>query len=138
MLADAEPDRAAETCRAGADVVDDLLQLLRRFAPGEVYIDMLGGDLACDLRRSAEPDRCMRLLHERELQLATLDRKIAAFPCHRLAHRQVAEDVEKLGRLLIAFAMPGKIPSFSNSSVLPPVTTLSSRRPLLTRSSATA
>ena len=87
------------------DAVDLLGHLRRRLAPGQIFIDGVGGDIDAGVGRSAEIERRMRRLHRREQQAAVLDMDVLAFEIDRLAREQVAVDVEELARHGIALVM---------------------------------
>ena len=79
VQADAEAERAPVLARAAAFTVRDLLgDLRRRLAPGQVLVDRLGRDIDPGLRRAAEIERRIRLLHRLEEQLAVLDADVLA------------------------------------------------------------
>jgi hypothetical protein len=88
--------------------VDFLGDQCRRLTPGQVLVDGVDGDVDAGIRRSAEIERRPRRLHRLEQQPAVLDADVLAFDIDGLAREQVAIDVEKLARHLIALVMRQK------------------------------
>ena len=88
--------------RGSLDLLGDLR---RRLAPGQVLVDRLGRHVDAGLRRAAEIERRMRLLHRREQQPPVLDADVLAVEVDRLAGEQRAVDAEELVRDLVALVM---------------------------------
>ena len=93
------PKRSLRPRAAGGET--GLLDLERhvgdRLAPGQVGVDLLGRDLDAGIRRAAEPERRVGLLHRREEQLPALEPDVLALRCvDGLAGQQRAPDAQEL------------------------------------------
>ena len=65
----------------------------RRFAPGQVHIDLLGGEVMGGIGRTTEIQRRIRLLHRRVKGLGVLYAQVFAFKIYRLALQYAAPDL---------------------------------------------
>ena len=112
VQADAELDGTALARRALAHVGDLLRHFGRRLAPGEIGIDLLGGQFVRRFRRATEPHGRIRLLRRREQQLRALHAQMLAVVVEALpfmaARDDLAPDADELGRLLVARGMVEK------------------------------
>ena len=77
------------------DLSNLLCHLLRRFTPGEIEIDLLGGQILRDVRRSAEIERWTGLLERREQQLSVANALMLAVKGDGFSLHQLAPDVGK-------------------------------------------
>ena len=77
----------------------------RWFAPGQVDIDLLGGQVVCGIGRAAEVQRRIRFLHRWIQRLGVLYPQVFAFEVHRFALQYPAPDFQELVGDFIAFAV---------------------------------
>ncbi len=99
VQANAELDLAAMRRCAGANVGDLLRDRFGRLAPRQIRIDMLARHIVRGRRRTAEPQRRMRILHRRIQRLAALRGQMLALEVDRFIRmrrgEQLAPDVQE-------------------------------------------
>jgi hypothetical protein len=105
MQANAERQLFAPRGRSGLHLVDLLGDLRRRFAPGEIFVDGIDGNVDAGIRRSAEIERRPRRLHRLEQHPAVLYPDVLALDIDGLAGQEIAVDVEELSRHLVTLVM---------------------------------
>ncbi|MNY17064.1 hypothetical protein D3C86_1503620 [compost metagenome] len=105
VQADAELHRAAMLGGARAHVGDLLRHRLRRLAPGQVQLDLLGGQLVGRLGRTTEVQRWARLLNRRVEQLGALDLDVLAVEVDGFAFQHLAPDMGELHGGLVALGV---------------------------------
>lgn len=106
----------------------------RRFSRGKIKIDLLSGQLLRYLRRAAEIERWTRLLQWRKQQFGVANALMLAVKGDGFSLHQLAPDVGKFSRGLIALGVVEKTPSPASSAGSLPVTRLNSARPFDSRS----
>ena len=134
-----EADAEAQLAPAPAGGETGLLDLERhvgdRLAPGQVGVDLLGRDLDSGIRRAAEPQGRVGLLHWREEQLPALEPDMLPFMRHGLARQQRAPDAQELVGDGVADGVVEEQAVALELDRPPPVTTLIKSRPSEMRSS---
>ena len=110
MQADAEAQLPSSFRGKRGDRGDLLGDLRRRLAPGQIFVDGIGGDVDRSLGRAAEIKRGPRLLHRREKQPAVFDADVLAVDIHLLAGEECGVNGEKFARNFVAFVMVEKNP----------------------------
>lgn len=106
VQADAELHGAAVFCSAGAHVGHLLGDFSRWLAPGQVGLDLLGGEVVGGVGRAPKVHRRVRLLQGRKQQLGALHAEVLAVVVERFtavaAREDLAPDADELGGLLVA------------------------------------
>jgi hypothetical protein len=138
MQANAELHRAPVPRGAFAHIGEFFRDGGGRFAPGQVDIDLLGGQVVGGVGRAAEVQRRIRFLHRRIQRLGVLYPQVFAFEVHRFALQHPAPDLQELVGDFVAFAVLEEAAVATVFVGSPPVTTLISRRPLDSRSRVAA
>ncbi len=105
VQANAETQCPAASSGLAADRRDLFGDLRHRLAPGEVGVDLFGGEILPGIGRTTQVDRRMRLLHRALVQPTALDAIVLAGEVDRFAGQQAPEDGEEFGGLLVALAM---------------------------------
>ena len=98
MQANAEREFAAARLGGFCGNLELLGDLGRRLAPGEIFVDGLGGNRHAGGRRASEIKRGMRMLHRQEQQLAVFDANVLAVIVDDLAGEHLLVDGEELAR----------------------------------------
>ena len=106
VQADAELHGAPMLCSTGAHVGHLLGHFGRRLAPGQVGLDLLGGEVVGGVGRPPKVHRRVRLLQGRKQQLGALHAEVLAVVVERFtavaARKDLAPDADELGGLLVA------------------------------------
>ena len=105
VQANTEAHLAAMGGRFGADLSDFFFHQLRRFAPGQIEVDLLRCQILGYIRRPAKIERRARLLHRREVELRVANVNMLAFKGDGFPFQQASPDAGEFGGGLIAFGM---------------------------------
>ncbi|MNZ75199.1 hypothetical protein D3C78_936720 [compost metagenome] len=89
----------------GAHLFNFLFHLFRRFAPGEIQIDLFCRQILCNVRRSAKVKRRTRLLNRWEIEFCITYVNVFAFIGDGFALKQTTPDAGEFCRGLIAFGV---------------------------------
>src|SRR5581483_9839514 len=98
MQPDADGKLSPALPRGGLDAVDLVRDLRRGLAPGQIFVDVIDGDVDSGIRRTAEIERRAWRLHRLEQQAAVLDADVHAAEIHGLAGEKIALDAQELAR----------------------------------------
>nr|VUD29854.1 Uncharacterised protein [Raoultella sp. NCTC 9187] len=138
MQADAETNLTAVTGSLFAHLGDFFRHLRRRLSPGQIEIDLLGGEILRHFRGSAEVERGTRLLQRREHQFRTAHALVLAVEGDGFALHQPAPDMGKFRRGFIALGMIEEYAVAGEFLRIAPGHQVKQRPPLESRSSVAA
>ena len=96
---------AAQTVRAFTHIGDFFGHGRRRFAPGQVHVYLLCGQVVSGVGRTAEIQRRIGFLHRWVQRLGVLYVQVLAFKVDGLTLQHPAPDFQKLIRHFVAFAV---------------------------------
>ena len=110
MQTNTKADAAAEARGFLTHLGDFFRHLRRRFAPGQVEVDLFGGQILCNVRGAAKVERRSRLLLRREEQFRPAHVLVLAVESHGFTFHQFAPDVGELGGGFVAFGVVEEYP----------------------------